>query len=323
VNSPDVLLSGSPLYRQVNELVFELYSRGQFRAALRIIEEHRTALSTWHAELALLAACLHCRLGAPHLGLQELLEASARGGWWNPQVLGGDDDLTLLRSTATFAALMATSASRWRTANARADRSGDVLIETDRPRHLIVALHAAEEDADDAAQAWRPVADATGSTLLAVRSSQRTSPADRTWTDPRKSVREVYAALTRLAPATRELPVVAAGFAAGGRVALQWALEGRPVRVAGVLAVAPAFALPDLARQRVARIPWGRVWVGAEDELRAQVEGARFRLAAAGVGVEVVPGLGHAIPEDLPERAAQAMAEPAGVSVLARPGSKR
>lgn len=295
-------------YRSVNDEVFQRYDDGDFAGALEVVTAARDELAAWDAELALLSACLLGRLDQPDRALAELHDAAARGGWWDPGVVD-DDDLAPLRGRPGYDDLLATSERRWRTANAHPDRSGDVVEHVPDPRSVLVALHGAEEEATDAALVWGPVAAQAGAALLAVRSSQRTSPRYRSWPDPARAAQEVLDAWSRLPENLRRLPVVVAGFSAGGRVALQLALgaSADAPTYAAVLAVAPAAGPDDLpAASGFVR---GRVWIGADDDLLARVEGARTLLEAAGVDVEVVDGLGHAVPDDLVVRASTVLAD--------------
>jgi dienelactone hydrolase len=291
--------TGQARYRAVNDEVFDLYAQEEFARALSVVVDARAGLGRWDAELALLAACLLGRLGRPEESLAELREAAGRGGWWDPRVLAEDDDLVDLRDDVRFQELVHTVGDRWREANAELDRSGDVLVPGNSPRALLVALHGAEEDAADAAEVWGPVATGGRMALLAVRSSQRTSPAYRTWPDPDRALREVVDAWRRLPDRLRDLPVVVAGFSAGGRVALRVALAPTPLPASAVLAVAPAVTPSDLEDVPLEARSSGAVWIGADDALRQQVELLAPRLAAAGLTVTEVEGLGHAVPADL------------------------
>lgn len=299
---------GLARYRAVNDEVFGLYAQEEFAQALSVVADARAGLARWDAELALLAACLLGRLGRPAESLAELHGAAARGGWWDPRVLAEDDDLVDLRDDARFQELVDTVGDRWLGANAGFDRSGDVLVPGHSPRALLVALHGAEEDASDAAEAWGPVATRGGMALLAVRSSQRTSPEYRTWPDHDRAIREVTDAWGRLPDRLRGLRVVVAGFSAGGRVALRLALAPTALPASAVLAVAPAVAPSDLDDVPLGEVrSHGAVWVGADDDLREQVELLAPRLGAAGLAVTVVEGLGHTVPADLADLALTAL----------------
>jgi dienelactone hydrolase len=289
-------------YRELNEQVFRLYAHGRQEDALRLIETADDALVPWRAELAYLCACLHGSLGRPGRALGALEAAAADGAWWDPAVLEDDDDLAGARDLPAFGPLLEVVSERWRAAHAHLDRGGDRLATPDGPaRGVLVALHGAEEDADDAMAAWG-VAGESGYAVLAVRSSQRTSPNYRTWPDGERAAQEVAQAHAGLPDDLRMLPVVAAGFSAGGRIALRWALTDEPFAAAGVIAVAPAITVDGLPASISDRLTPARLLVGGDDDLGDDVMAVWGRLKSVGFTLDVVPGLGHAFPADFPSR---------------------
>lgn len=80
-------------YRALNDAVFALYDDGRFADALDLLRVERGGAIAHDADVALLAACLHGRLDEPDAALAELTGALDRGGWWDPDMLAGDDDL--------------------------------------------------------------------------------------------------------------------------------------------------------------------------------------------------------------------------------------
>lgn len=293
-------------YRAVSDSVFALYDAGQQREALTLLIGAGPELLPWRSELAHLRACLHGSLGELDAAMATLAEAHAAGGWWDPEILLEDDDLASLVGLPEFATLVESSRQRWARANAEPDRTGDRLaLPSGRARGLLVALHGAEEVADDALATWGPATD-LGFVVLAVRSSQRTSPSYRSWPDQQRSAAEIADALETLSAETRSLPLVAGGFSAGGRVALDWARFGTPCDVAGVVAVAPA--VRGEPRQSSARaLEPALLIVGEDDDLHDDVVAAGQALAASGFRTDVVEGLAHRFPEDFAERLAAAL----------------
>jgi predicted esterase len=299
-------------YRDVNVRVFDLYEAGRHREALGLLESAIGELEPWVAELAYLQACLlattNDRLGA----VAALQDAVGRGGWWDPDVLTGDDDLASLRGMPPFEEVLQVAKTRWQRHNASLDRSGDVLVEAvEMPVAVLVALHGAEEDALDAVEHWGTAADSSMA-VLGVRSSQRVSPNYRTWPDADRAVSEISDALRRLPEHLTSLPIVAAGFSAGGRVALNWALTERPQAVTGVIAMAPAISLDTVAvRPELQVTQWcpARLLVGEQDSLRDQVTSVAATLSESGFAVDVVPGCGHEFPVDFGSRLARLLTD--------------
>lgn len=97
---------------------------------------------------------------------------------------------------------------------------------------VVVVLHGAGQRASHAMRDWA-VALELGYALVGVESTQLMAPMYRTWPDPDAAERDVRRALEQLPEDLRGLPLIAAGFSAGGRVALNWALTGQPVPAAG------------------------------------------------------------------------------------------
>jgi predicted esterase len=302
----DVSVSPLQTYRALSDSVFAHYEAGQQREALALLDGTGSRLTPWQAEIAHLRACLHGSLDEPEAALAVLTGAHAAGGWWDPAILVEDDDLSSLGAMPEFAALVESSRRRWEQANAEPDRSGDRLARPASPaRGVLVALHGAEQDADDAIAAWRPAAE-LGLAVLAVRSSQRTSPSYRSWPDQDRAGAEIAGALATLPTDLRDLPVIAAGFSAGGRVALLWALSATPSAVAGVVAVAPAVGV-EQTRTTGQTLQPALLIVGEDDDLVDDVVGAGQTLSSAGFTTDVVAGLGHRFPDDFPGRLATAL----------------
>jgi predicted esterase len=293
-------------YRALSDSVFALYEAGQQREALALLDDAGAELRPWQAELAHLAACLHGSLGERDEAMTVLSAAHAAGGWWDPSILVEDDDLASLAGLPEFTALVESSEARWAQANAEPDRTGDRLVLPSGPaRGVIVALHGAEEDADDALAAWGSATE-VGFVVLAVRSSQRTSPSYRSWPDQERAAVEITDTLATLPMDTRDLPLVAAGFSAGGRVAIHWALSGEPCAVAGLIAVAPAVEGEPGHTSAEALEP-ALLIVGTDDDLSDDVVAAGRTLSGAGFTTDVVEGLGHRFPDDFRERLATAL----------------
>jgi hypothetical protein len=92
------------------------------------------------------------------------------------------------------------------------------------PKSVVVALDGAGRRAAKAHEQWAAVLD-IGFALLSVESSQLMSPMYRTWPDPEHARQDIDRAIGRLPDELRELPLIAAGFSAGGPAALDWALD--------------------------------------------------------------------------------------------------
>lgn len=279
--------------------MFRCYGEGRLEDGIRLLVGPPPQTLPWRAELAYLLACLQGAAGRPGEALATLRSALDAGGWWDPAVLEGEEDFTEVRRLPGFPALLAESAGRWSDSWLTC-RDHDVLVWPQRlpARGALLALHGAQESEQDPLRAWSCALDA-GLAVLAVRSSWRTSPRYRTWPRGPHALEEVDAAMAGYADAVAGLPLAVAGFSAGGRVALQWALSRRSGEVAAVIAVAPAIRVEELPRS--AHVP-GRIHlvVGAQDDLVEQVREVAARLA--GCRLHVVEGAGHQVPAEAVRR---------------------
>ncbi|GAA3866098.1 alpha/beta hydrolase [Streptomyces lacrimifluminis] len=298
------------LYRALDETVSRLYGEGRLADALKAVEDEAPRIPSRRADTAHLAACLLTLTGRPEDALAELNTALADGAWWSPAILVDDDDLAAVRDLAGFAPLLRESTARHATA------TGVPLPPVVRrphgiPRGVLVALHGADQDAALAAEQWAAAVDA-GLVLVAVDSSQRSTPLYRSWPDTGLALRDITAALAELDEADRALPLLAAGFSAGARVAVLWALSDASdvaVRPSGFLAVGPALTPAHLDGERRVRAAEGavrgRILVGEQDDdVTPEVFDAHAVLADAGADVtlETIPGVGHEFPADFGRR---------------------
>jgi dienelactone hydrolase len=275
-------------YDAVVDRVEALYGQQRYGEAIELVDRETAGLAAWAAELAHLKACLLGADGDPDAALRALQEASAAGAWWAPEILVGDDDLAGLRGRPEFGQLVAVSGARV------ADDPVAALIDVpDRPKGVVVALHGAGQTAEHARQDWHGVL-ALGYALMCVQSSRRMSPMYRTWPEREHAIADIARGLGELPADLRQLPVIAAGFSAGGRAALDWALTAEPSAASGVLVLAPA--LRRLPATVTGTLSPATIWIGTGDELLEVVEEAAGTLAGFGLTIKQIPGLGHQFP---------------------------
>ncbi|MFI5696261.1 serine aminopeptidase domain-containing protein [Kribbella sp. NPDC051586] len=282
-------------YDDLLNRVEALYEEDRFHEAAEVLDAGSGGLEAWVAELGHLKACLLGAGGDADGALRTLQEASAAGAWWLPGILLEDDDLAGLRGRPEFDELVAVSGARV------ADDPEPALIAVpDRPAlGVVVALHGAGQTAVHARQDWAGVLD-RGYALVCVQSSQRMSSNYRSWPDQERAVADISHALDVLPVELHDVPMIAAGFSAGGRAALNWALTAQPTPVAGVLVLAPA--LRELPATAAGTLSPATIWIGDDDDLREVVEGAAGQLEGFGCTIERIPGLGHSFPADFDDR---------------------
>lgn len=273
-------------YDALTDEVAALYDADRAADALALMDVADDDLAPWSAELAHLRACLLGSLGRPDEALATLQRATDAGAWWAESILTEDDDLAGLQQLPGFDQVVALSRQRRTT-----DPTPPLIHPGTSAVGVVVALHGAGQRAAHAARDWAPVLE-LGYALVAVESSQLMSPMYRTWPDPEAARADIARALEQLPAELKGLPLIAAGFSAGGRAALDWALTGLPQRADGVLVLAPALrALPPTAANSLSP---ATIWIGSDDDLLDVVTAAP--LEALGLETTILPGQGHQVP---------------------------
>jgi predicted esterase len=165
---------------------------------------------------------------------------------------------------------------------------------------ILLVLHGARSTAAATLPLWLPARD-LGYTVAAGQASQPASADGFCWDPPRERVWEdLRAIVAGLPPHAR---VVLGGFSQGAWVALNAALRGDLVTPAGVIMVG-AFAPEPLRLEPTARRLRVAILSGSEDPYATRIEALRAALIERGhhVTVQLVPGLGHAHPDDFAAR---------------------
>jgi len=165
---------------------------------------------------------------------------------------------------------------------------------------LLLVLHGATGNAAETLPHWTPAC-ALGYWVAAGQASQPASAEGFCWDPPRERVRQDLDAIAAALPAPGR--VVMAGFSQGAWVALNAALRGTPLPAAGVVMVG-AFVPRPLQLEPAARRLRVAVLCGAEDPFAERMDGLKTLLVEHGhhVALEIVPGVGHAYPDDFSAR---------------------
>ena len=159
---------------------------------------------------------------------------------------------------------------------------------------------------------WLPVV-GYGILLAVPQSSQVEGPDGFCWDDAALAEQEVQNALVQLQAQQTFDPqkIVLAGASQGAALAARLTIQGvLPSR--GFIAVVGAGALEPLLpylEPAIQRGVKGVFITGEHDYMKAHIEMVHKELASRGpnVGFEVVPGLGHDYPNDMPQRLGQAL----------------
>lgn len=272
-----------------------LYDEDRLRDAIDLLDAESPGLEAWAADLAHIKACLLAVTGDPDAALRVLQDASAAGAWWHPSILTDDDDLAALQGRPEFQALVAVSGER-----VAPDPLPPLVVLPAVPAvGVVVALHGAGLRAAHSARDWAGVLD-LGYALVCVESSQRMSPMYRTWPDRERAADDIARALDQLPAELNGVPVIAAGFSAGGRAALDWALTAKPSKVSGAVLMAPA--LRELPASAAGTLSPATILIGTGDGLLEVVDEAAAQLASFGFTIERLPGLAHSFPADFAGR---------------------
>jgi dienelactone hydrolase len=286
--------------------VYPLYQEGRYADALARLDEDPGDLAQWSAMVTEIRACMLALTGRTDAALATLQGGLDAGEWWDPHMLDRDPDLVEVRELPGYDAVLRESGARAAAYNSAASPGLPEVVHPDGPaRGVLVVLHGSGGRPAKTADQWS-AAGSAGMVVLAAASSHHIAPATSSWVDESSAARDLRTALEHLDADTAALPVVAAGFSAGGRAALQWAIAADPVPVQGVVLVAPSL-LAEQVPQDVAKPLHGLVLVGGDDPMGVGMLTRGDALRRAGLVIEELPGIGHAFPDDFDARLTRAL----------------
>ena len=293
----------------VQRKVIALYEGKRFHEALAL---SRSAQEAYPASAGYWSACLLSLMGEREKALSTLERTLEAGCWWSPLALRWDPDLEPVRGDERFARVVEASEERWR-AGFRDEPELTMFPPRGEPAGvLLVALHGSQAfSLDDFAARWEPLT-SLGIALVVPRSTQAAnSDGGATWDDRARMERDVRLAFERAKGRFETTRVVIGGFSAGGGAAMAATVLGRPaIEPLGFIAVGAAVD-PEVADALDRADPSLRGWivVGENDWAREGCLALAERARAVGLPwrVDVVPGVGHRIPDDFPSRSRRAM----------------
>ena len=301
-------------FTELTDEILRLHRAGDYGPALELATREASRFPERAGRIGFWRACLAARLNDTPLALEVLAEALASGYWWPASMLREEKDLQPLQGLPEFERLVALSREQQRAVQAEAKPDLLVLepaIPAGKSMPLLLALHGSNQNAGDAAEAWRPAVDAGW--LVALPESGQVSwdgrdPRARMWTDRDQAVRELeshWASLQQRYPITPQTEVLA-GFSAGGQLALWLVLSGtlpihRCFLVAPSLLPGALQQLLPLVEPAASRGPAVYIVVGDHD--RWSTEGAcrmveALREHGVACDMEVHAGLSHEFPPD-------------------------
>jgi len=277
-------------YDSLFEAVLPPYEERRYAEALARLDAADEDFGVFSSDVTYIRACLQALVGRPEQALATLEAGLAEGQWWSEHLLRGDDDLATVTELDGFEVLVREGQARADAYNSSQPGPAPIVRRPDGTASgLLVALHGGDGRAQRVADMFAP-ATGRGFLVLAPWSSSHTTPARASWTDRGDTGADVSRALDTLPERDRELPVVVAGFSAGGRAALLWALHADPVPVAGAVLVAPAIGSDLVPEVLPDHLP-GLIVLGSLDPFAEGIRAAAKLLEPIGVRLDVIEGI--------------------------------
>lgn len=305
-------MSRMTYFRLIHQAI-DLYDAGKLEEAFELIDRFGNEVEGNQAQLLNLKFCIASRLGHTDLALQ-LMHGSIVGTdhWYPFDYLFQDEDLKNIRERKEFAELseICKERERWARKNVRAELKLMMPgVEAPTERSWFIALHGNGDSVALTEKNWYPVL-SRGHPLAFPQSSQMISYETYTWSDLDQGLEELKGHLSGLRGehGLKRNEWILAGFSGGARSALYSVLHGG-LRPKGLILIAPW--LPELKEWEGSindlDINDMRVCIVCGDKDKIGFESAKMAnevLVGSGIptSFEVVAGLDHDFPEDLPER---------------------
>lgn len=297
-------------FTELHDAVIGHARQGEFAAAYALLNAEGSRFPEEASTVLYLRSCMAERVGDRTAALASIAEALDQGHWYGERLLRASPSWQPLQGDPAFEQLAARSLALM----ARATREATPLVALPSGAApsggwpALVTLHGNGGNARLSLAGWSAVAD--DRLLAALHSSQALSSQQFVWNDWEQAQADVLAQLAALRAAypidTGQL--VLGGFSRGAEVTLQLALTGA-VFTQGVVLLGPGGPMaadPEqwlpLIRAADGRGLRAAMVVGDDDDI--QLVDAALQLApmldANGIPchLEVVPGLGHAYPQD-------------------------
>lgn len=279
--------------------------RGLLDGAVERFPNHGSLITYWQA-------CIDSLLGDPKQALERLRRGAEEGLFYLESLLHTDPDLAAARALPGYEEMVTAVRRAAERANANRPERPEVLLfapEAAPVRGLLIGLHMFARSAAESAPYWRPASE-IGLVVAVPESTQVGGDGEPAWTDSTTTARDIRLAREEALDRYPEAAAatVIGGASQGGARAAAIALTGRPFPCRGLVAAVSAYPdLPDVpaaARDAAVRGLRAYLLTGDRDPTRDQVEHLHDDLIEGGVQTQlnVVPGLGHAFPEDFPER---------------------
>jgi predicted esterase len=296
-------------FAELSEEMFRLYGRGEYEAALALVNRDFEHFTDYLGRLYFWRVCLHTMLDQQDEALHQLKQALDLGFGYSVDLLHGDRDLQSLQRKPEFEQLVTRSQEQYAELSSHIVSTRLIIPppEAAAPFPLLIILHGNSSNAEWTAGYWQAAAERGWLVLLPQSSQPGWDNTSFSWDDEEKARRDVLQHYQEIQQKYQIDPerVVIGGFSRGARVALSLALTGSiPAR--GVIAVAPALRqnsdeLFALAQLRLEHAPSVYLIVGEQDQPFYEPTIA-FAEYLSGLDVDcelsVYPHIGHAYPSD-------------------------
>lgn len=299
--------------------ILELSAQEQDGQALALALRMREEFPEQPAETNYFVAVLFARTGQP-LKTLETFEAGLDAGMgWNETLLRTSRSLAALREHPRFTAIVERSNARIRALEATTAVELDIVppARADRDNPLLLPLHGGGDTLAEFAPHWHGAASA-GMVVCVPQSSQRRST-DTFWWGPgetfdqQRSEADLTVAFEQVRKKYRINRVVLAGYSQGAVLAVTLALQQRPFPSVGFIGVGPGTSNLDPLLPLMGPAAAGglRGWIlaGEREPGVERIVRLHDELTSRGVPcqLDVVPGLGHELPDDFASRLSSAI----------------
>ena len=289
--------------------MMDLYNAGNYAQAYDLLLREEGRFPEFTDELYYQKMCMVSRMNDIPQALQYFRDALAQGYWFAPRWLREDEDLKALQGLPEFEEMVAACQQKFAQAQAAAKPEVTVL-QPQEPSPatgypLLIALHGNGANAPRTLNPHRGIA-SQGWLVAVLQSSQVAGPSSFVWDDYEKAQGEIQQHLTALEKdyAIDPQRIVVGGFSMGGGLATWLGLNGA-IKARGFVALGPY--LPDVdallpfldsAKSAGAR---SYIVVGEEDKICLDISHKVHDLLndhSIPCELELLPGLGHAYPND-------------------------
>jgi predicted esterase len=249
-------------------------------------------------------ACLFSLKGEPRVA-GEWLQKAVKQGFRELDSIKGDADLTSIRETDAYKAVIAELEAGVFSFEKAAAASKPLIVvpaglDKDKPAPLIVAMHPYGGTAEWIVDKWSKVAADAGAILVAPRAVREVSGRDGFSWGATDEADELLTRAVKIAQESHKIDkskTVLTGFSQGANMALTLGVRHADL-FTGIIPVAGRYS-PKLAEQLKDAKPRFYLMVGSKDRVVDSNKKADEELEAAGIKSRVVvyDGLGHAFPD--------------------------